>query len=57
MERRCREAQALTAFMWLAIPLWIGAVAVSVHEYFKEKEGGREGLGRTAKPVRVMSQV
>jgi len=62
MERRCRQAQALTAFLWLAIPLWIAGAVVSWYEYFKAKEGtsnssGRGRLGRTVRPVRGMSQV
>ncbi|KAF8458165.1 marvel domain-containing protein [Terfezia claveryi] len=60
MEKRCREAQALTAFMWLAIPLWIAGAVVSAYEYLRGKDGrhsGRGGLGRTVRPVRGMSQV
>ena len=57
MERRCREAQALTAFMWLAIPLWIGGAVASAYEYLKGEEGRRKGLGKTVRPVKGMSQV
>ncbi|KAF8427002.1 marvel domain-containing protein [Tirmania nivea] len=59
MERRCREAQALTAFMWLAVPLWVAGAVMSAYEYFGKEGGssGRGGLGRTVRPARGMSQV
>jgi hypothetical protein len=42
MERRCREAQALAAFLWFAWFAWLAGMVWDVVEWFKVKDGGAQ---------------
>ncbi|KAI5811755.1 membrane-associating domain-containing protein [Peziza echinospora] len=48
MERRCREGQALAAFLWFGFIAWLAGMLWDIVEFFKTKEGAYGGGGAQA---------
>lgn len=54
-EKRCREAQALCAFLWFGMVAWLVSALVEAYRFFNDQAPSAAHTGRR-KPSRVMVQ-